>query len=86
MLAEEPIKLEQVNKSLVFGARSLQVSLSSPFPFPFLLLLPSRLFIAQERDLEQVHYTRTTLIKLSDGNESRGLSNLNQLFSIYKQC
>ena len=54
MLAEEPIKLEQVNKSLIFGARSPQVSLSSPFPFRFLLLLPSHLFIDQERDLEQV--------------------------------
>ena len=54
MLAEEPIKLEQVNLSLVFGTRSPQVSFSSPFPFRFLLLLPSRLFIDQERDLEQV--------------------------------
>ena len=25
-----------------------------PFPFPFILPLPSRLFIDQERDLEQV--------------------------------
>ena len=48
MLAEEPIKLEQVNKSLVFGVRSPQVSPSSPFPFLFLLLLPSCLFIDQE--------------------------------------
>ena len=57
ILAEEPIKLEQVNPSLVFGTRSPQVSLSSPFPsafYRFLLLLPSRLFIDQERDLQQV--------------------------------
>ena len=42
--------------SLVFGAHSPQVSLSFPFPFlfPFLHLLPSCLFIDQERDLEQV--------------------------------
>ena len=61
MLAKEPIKLEQVNQSLVFGTRSPQVSLSSPFPFRF-LPLPSRLFIDQERDLEQVQ------LQLSDNN------------------
>ena len=39
---------------LVFGTRSPQVSLSSSYLFR-ILLLPSCLFIDQERDLQQVH-------------------------------
>ena len=51
-------------QSLVFGTRSPQVSLSSPFPFPFLLFLSYHLFIDQERDLEQVQAAPQVLLGL----------------------
>ena len=49
--------MKEILTGLVLGTRSSQVLLS----FPVLLLLPSRLFIDEERDLEQVQRWKESL-------------------------
>ena len=56
-------KKKRKGTGLVFGMRSPQVSLSFHFAVPF-LLLPSRLFIDQERDLEIVQDFNGTSVLL----------------------